>query len=188
MATNVTNNSIDFFNNILNRKIKSYNDAFNRIDYYNTIIIPYKASLKKPKYLEPISIDENPEIVGLKKQINSYNIIIYLLSIKISSYTKSYSIDFNKEDLNIALGYISRAKKQEEIRLYYAEKRLYNKIEKIKAVKAKKPKKYGDILSKLELEKENGNPEMNNCKMKISHYDKALIVLNDELEKYKKEN
>ncbi len=188
MATNVTYNSIDFFNNILNRKMKSYNDALNRIDHYNTITIPYKASLKKPKYLEPISADKNPEIIGLKKQIKSYRIIIYLLCIKISSYNKNYSIEFNKEDLDIATGYISKAKKQEEIRLYHAEKRLHKKIEKIKAIKEKKPKKYGDILSKLELEKENGNPEMNNCKMKIYHYNEALKVLNEELKKHKEGN
>ena len=177
MATNVTSNSVEFFSNILKSKEDSLEQALKRIEKYNTETIPYKASLKKPKILEPMDPDKVEEVIGLRRQIDAYRFII-------NGLNNSDNIINPKEsmaDLIAYLGIINKRRKTEEIRLFHAKERLRKKIEHIKEVKKKKPEKYGNVLDKLS--NENGNSEIKNNKMKIFHYNVAVDILERSIDK-----
>ena len=165
MATNPTKNTVEFLTQRLEREERYLDECIARITKYNTETIPAKAKAKKPKILEPIDIDTNTEVLGLRKAIKSYNYAISCVNGDIISVP---------EDSEALIQYMEKHVKNMQIHLDCAK----NRLEKAKAKREKNmkqnPKKYSKRKPIPDV-----NSEIINDSIILGHYETAVSSMKE---------
>lgn len=179
MATNVTTDTIEFLSNNLKVSEQYLEDNLARIKRFNEETLPHKRetiaamNVKKAENgktllvydREPIDPDTAEQVIGLKKKIEAYKVVIDKLEGKDINFNTQYTTDDY-------LKFFESKEKTSSIRLHHAKSRLVKKKNKLEENKKKNPKKYGSRPEIPDINKEIINEER-----KLEHWRKAKSIV-----------